>query len=163
MARLDVTGMQEAIRELQRLGEGVSGIADEMLQAAGQVVAQGWQYSAAKHGHIRTGAMYDSIKAGKPKTIGGVRSIIVSPTGTDGKDRKKPVRNQEKAYVLHFGRTNMTGSGWVNKAEETSAGPAADAMEGVFYRFIDGQSAASSTASWQQQNGTPGTATFYQG
>lgn len=163
MAKLDVTGMQEAIRELQRLGEGVSGVADEMLQAAGQVVVQGWQYGAAKHRHIRTSAMYDSIKAGKPKTVGGMRSMIVSPTGTDSQDRKKPVRNQEKAFVLHYGRNNMTGSGWVDDAEEISAEPAADAMEGVFFRFIDGQSAASSTASWQQQNGTPGTATFYQG
>ena len=49
MARFDVTGMEQAIKFLEKLGDGAAPVADAMLHAAGNVMVEGWQYSAAKH------------------------------------------------------------------------------------------------------------------
>ena len=160
MATLNVTGMQEAMRELVRLGDGVASVADAMLAAGGQAVTKGWQDSATSHGHIRTGAMLGSIKPTRPKIVKDVRTIFVYPQGADSTGRKKPVRNAEKAVVLHYGRRNMTGSKWVKDAEEAAEGPALSAMEAVFDSFIASGDGA-------QPSGTPGsgaigTATFFQ-
>lgn len=164
MARFDVTGMQETIRDLIRMGEGVGPTADAMLDAAGSVMVQGWQFQAAKHGHIRTGAMYDSIKQSSPKTIKGVRQITVYPMGTDSYNRRKPVRNAEKGFVLNYGWSRRAGSHWAEEAEETSAEPAVDAMENVMDKFIQsigGQQAGGAAAPWQS-GGLTGGATFHQ-
>lgn len=164
MARFDVTGMQDTIRELNRLGEEIGPTADAMLHAGGEVMVQGWQYQAAKHGHIRTGAMYDSIKQSSPKTIKGVRQITVYPMGTDSYNRRKPVRNAEKGFVLNYGWSRRAGSHWAEEAEETSAEPAVDAMENVMDKFIQsigGEGAGGAAMPWQS-GGFTGGATFHQ-
>lgn len=164
MARFDVTGMQDTIRELNRLGEGIGPTADAMLHAGGEVMVQGWQYQAAKHGHIRTGAMYDSIKQSKPRTLKGVRQITVYPMGTDSYNRRKPVRNAEKGFVLNYGWGRKAGTHWAEEAEETSAEPAVDAMETVMDRFIqsgENQSASGTEAPWKS-GGFTGGATYHQ-
>lgn len=165
MARFDVTGMQDVIRSLAQMGENIGPTADAMLHAAGEVVVQGWQFAAAKHQHIQTGAMYDSIKASKPKTRGDVRSIFVTPTGTDSYNRRKAVRNAEKGFVLNYGRNNMAASHWADEADETSEAPAQSAMLNVYDEFLEsGKTPAteSGNASPWSSGGVIGTATYHQ-
>jgi len=164
MARLDVTGMQDAIRDLNRMGEGIGATADAMLHAAGEVMVQGWQFEAAKHGHIRTGAMYDSIKQSAAKTVNGVRQITVYPMGTDGYNRRKRVRNAEKGFVLNYGWSRKAGTHWAEEAEETSTEPAVDAMENVMTRFVQsvGMPSGQGDASPWVSGGFSGGATYHQ-
>lgn len=166
MARLDVTGMQDALRSLARMGKEIGPTADAMLHAAGAVVTEGWQYSAAKNKHYRTGALYESIKTSKPKTINGVRSVYVSPTGTDKYNRIKAVRNAEKGFVLNYGRENMKASHWADEGDEISAKPAADAMLTVYDEFLEtGRSPTANgggETAWSY-GGAIGTATYHQG
>lgn len=164
MARFDVTGMTETIRDLHRLGEGVGPTADAMLHAAGEVMVQGWQFQAARHGHIRTGAMYDSIKQTKPRTLKGVRQIIVYPMGKDSNGKNKPVRNAEKGFVLNYGWSRKAGTHWAEEAEENAAEPAQDAMESVMDKFIQsigGQRSGGAATPWQT-GGFTGGATYHQ-
>lgn len=164
MARFDVTGMEQAIKSLEKLGDGAAPVADAMLHAAGSVMVEGWQYSAAKHRHIRTGAMYDSIKATKPKIISGVRTIYVYPQGTDKQDRNKPVRNAEKAFVLNYGRNNMDADHWAEEAEDVSEAPAQEAMENVFDGFLlSGNVPPAAGNGAYRSSGPIGAATFHQG
>lgn len=169
MARFDVTGMEQTIKSMAQMGESVGPVADAMLHTAGKLVVEGWQYSLAKHGHVNTGALYDSIKASKPKTIGGVRAIIISPRGTDKKDRIKPVRNAQKGSVLNYGRRNMAASHWAEEATKITEEPAIEAMENLWDDWIwqgtlpaAGDDWAESIA-WVSSDSQIGAATFHQG
>lgn len=165
MARFDVTGMQDVIRSLAQMGENIGPTADAMLHAAGTVVVQGWQYAAAKHRHIQTGAMYESIKASKPKTKGNVRSIYVTPTGTDNHNRRKAVRNAEKGFVLNYGRDNMDASHWADEADEMSEVQAQSAMMNVYDEFLESgkiHAVGSINNSPWISGGPIGTATYHQ-
>lgn len=165
MAKLNVTGIEQTIKSLEQMGEHIGPVADAMLTAAGKEVVKGWQFSAAKNNHFRTGAMYDSIKMTPPKTAKGERVVIVSPTGTDKHNRRKAVRNEEKGFVLNYGRENMPGSHWADEGDEMSEGPAVNAMETVFDDFIQtGKTPnGTATASGPWVVGRPsGAATFHQ-
>lgn len=165
MARLDVTGMGDVIRSLAKMDENIGPAADAMLNAAGEVVVHGWQFAAAKRRHIQTGSMYDSIKASKPITKGDVRSIFVTPTGTDKHNRRKAVRNAEKGFVLNYGRNNMEASHWADEADEISEAPAQNAMLNVYDEFLKSGNAPEagygSTHTWRS-GGEIGTATYHQ-
>lgn len=168
MARFNVTGMEQTIRSMARMGENVGPVADAMLHTAGKLVVEGWRYSLAKHGHVKTGALYDSIKASKPRTIGGVRAIIISPRGTDKKDRITPVRNAEKGFVLNYGRRNMAASHWAEEATKNSEEKALEAMENIWDEWYWGGPLPTAGDDWADYvlwgSGDPiGTATFHQG
>lgn len=165
MAKLNVTGMEQTIKSLEQMGEHIGPVADAMLTAAGREVVKGWQYSAAKNKHFRTGALYDSIKMTPPKTARGERVVIVTPAGIDKYNRRKPVRNAEKGFVLNYGRDNMPGSHWVDEGDEMAEGPAVNAMETVFDDFIQTGEApkdANAAAGPWVAGRSPGAATFHQ-
>lgn len=150
MAKFNVTGLEERIRELDRMGQATGPVADAMLTVAGKLVAEGWQYSVLQHGHFDTGALFGSIKPSRPRTKGGIREITVSPRGTDSKDRT-PVRNAEKGFVLNYGRRNMAGSHWAEDATEMSEGPAIEAMENLFDDWIWTGNVPDSGGDWADQ------------
>lgn len=129
MARFNTTGIDSLIKEMEALGELAGETADEMLQAGAEQVKQAWKASAVKHGHVDTGDMVKSIGfSRKPKTANDVKSIDIYPQGKD----KKGVRNAEKAFVLHYGTSQMRGTQWVDEADEQAGEPATAAMEAVW-------------------------------
>lgn len=137
MARFNVQGIEQTIQALSKMGQDEGPVADAMLGVAGKLVAEGWQQSLDQHHKRRTGALYRSIKPSNPKTVDGVRAVVVAPTGTDEKNRKKPVRNAEKGFVLNYGRKNMRGSHWAEKAIKATEGPAQQAMEKVWDAWLE--------------------------
>lgn len=167
MAKLNVTGMQQTIKSLEQMGEHIGPVADAMLNVAGKLVAEGWQYSIIKHEHYRTNALYKSIKASRPKTVKGIRQVTISPRGTDKYERTKPVRNAEKGFVLNYGRRNMKGSHWAEEASEETEEPAIEAMENVFDDWLWTEKLPEANADWADSiawvsSGNVGTATFHQ-
>lgn len=133
MARFDVSGLDEVIRQMAELGELSGPVADRMLMAGAEQVRLAWQRSAQEHDHRDTGDMIRSIGYPRaPRDIEGVRAIDIYPQGTDGKG----VRNAEKAFILHYGTRRLPGSRWIDDAD-AYAGPLVQAeFERIWDEYI---------------------------
>lgn len=137
MARFDVSGLDEAVKWMERMGELTGDMADAMLKAGAKEVREAWRESAERHRHRDTGAMIESIGyARSPKTVDGVRTLDIYPRGKD----HKGVRNAEKAFILHYGRNLNNGkrnaSYWVDDADRTSDRTVVPAMLEVFDKYL---------------------------
>ena len=136
MARFDVSGLDETIEEMKRLGQMTGQTADAMLMAGAEEVRKAWRQSAEEHRHRDTGDMIASIGfARKPKEIGSIRSINIYPQGKD----KRNIRNAEKAFILHYGTTKIRGSRWVDDADKISEQTVVPAMIRVWEQFLQNQ------------------------
>ena len=135
MARLKFEGLDEAIRQMDRMGATTGPLADKMLQAGAEPMKKAWQDTIGRYGHVDTGAMKRAVGyAKKSKSNHTRKSLEVYPRGKD----KKDVRNAEKAFVLHYGRKNMTGSHFVDAAEKEGEPKAEAAMLAVFDDYLNG-------------------------
>lgn len=135
MARFDTSGIDDLIKEIDRLGDAGKEVGDEMLLAGAEEVKLSWQISAGMHGHKDTGDMVGSIGFPlKPKDVGGIRYIDIYPQGKD----RKGVRNAEKAFILHYGSSSIPSSHWVDDADEEAGPRVQDAMEKVYDKFLNG-------------------------
>lgn len=136
MARFDVSGLDETIEEMKRLGQMTGQTADAMLMAGADEVRKAWRQSAEEHRHRDTGDMIASIGfARKPNEIGSIRTIDIYPQGKD----KRNIRNAEKAFILHYGTTKIRGSRWVDDADKISEQTVAPAMIRVWEQFLQNQ------------------------
>ena len=136
MARFDVSGLDETIEEMKRLGQMTGRTADAMLMAGAEEVRKAWRQSAEEHRHRDTGDMIASIGfARKPKEIGSIRTIDIYPQGKD----KRNIRNAEKAFILHYGTTKIRGSRWIDDADKTSEQTVVPAMIRVWEQFLQNQ------------------------
>lgn len=134
MARLDMSGMDEVIQQMKNMQMLTSKIADEMLVAGAEVMEQSWKKTIARFGLIDTDDMRKSVGyTRKPKSINDVRSIDIYPQGKD----RDGVRNAEKAFVLHYGRSNMDPTAFVDVAEQEAKAEADAAMEKIWDDFIE--------------------------
>ena len=61
MAKMDTSGLDELIREMQRLGQDEGPVVDEMLDTAAGIIREQWRETAKRHGHVDTGAMVVSV------------------------------------------------------------------------------------------------------
>ena len=146
MARFKSEGLDGIIEQMKTLGELSGEAADEMLLAAAEEVKQAWKTAAKRHRHKLTGQLIESIGyPRKPKTVKDIRTIDIYPQGkstyTIGKDgkrypRKKPVRNAEVAFVLHYGTSKNPGTHWIDTADDLSAEPVRTAMDRVWEDFL---------------------------
>ena len=133
MARLNVTGLDETIEQMKRMGQLTGQVADAMILTGAEVIREHWVASAQSHGHVDTGDMIASIRYAKqPKDVGGMRILDVYPQGKDEKD----VRNAEKAFVLNYGSSSIKASHWVKEANESGESPAGLAMIRIWDEFI---------------------------
>lgn len=136
MARFDISGLDETIEEMKRLGQMTGQTADAMLMAGADEVRKAWRQSAEEHRHRDTGDMIASIGfARKPKEIGSIRTIDIYPQGKD----KRNIRNAEKAFILHYGTTKIRGSRWVDDADKISDQTVVPAMIRVWEKFLHNQ------------------------
>lgn len=136
MARFDVSGLDETIEEMKRLGQMAGQTADAMLMAGAEEVRKAWRQSAEDHRHRDTGDMIASIGfARKPKEIGSIRTIDIYPQGKD----KRNIRNAEKAFILHYGTTKIRGSRWIDDADKISEQTVVPAMIRVWEQFLQNQ------------------------
>ncbi len=114
MARFDTSGLDELIRDMERMGKSSGKVAEAMVQAAVVEIQAAWKESADANGLRDTGAMIDSITYGKsPTNLGTALANDVYPQGKDGKG----VRNAEKAFILNYGKNNFPATYWVDDAD----------------------------------------------
>lgn len=134
MARFDVTGLDDVIKSVARLGEEGKAVGDEMLLEAAEEVKQAWKQSATMHQLKDTGDMIASINYPRtPKTAGDVRSIDIYPQGKN----RKGVRTAEVAFIQHYGSSKIPATHWVDDADEAAGPRVKEAMERVFNNFIN--------------------------
>ena len=134
MAKLKIDGLDETVEQMAHMGQLTGHVADEMLLAGSEEIKKAWQNAITMFGHVDTGAMRKAVGySKKPKSMLNTRFREIYPRGKD----KQGTRNAEKAFVLHYGRSNMTGSHFVAKAEADGEPKAAAAMEARWDRFIE--------------------------
>lgn len=139
MARFDCTGIDKVIAEMEKIGEGIGELADEMLMEGAGIVADEWKKSADRHGINDTRQMRDSIGyPRKPKHIGDVRSIDIYPQGTrktkKGKNTGK--RNAEVAFINNYGTKRHPATHFIDEADAISGEKVAEAFNRRFNEYI---------------------------
>ena len=105
MATLNWQGLDELYAEMSRAGERAGEIAQQMIRARANEVLNAWKIAIGMHGHVKTGDMMKSVDF-KTKRQNGMRVAEIYPMGED----RHGVRNAEKAFILHYGRSNLRGS-----------------------------------------------------
>lgn len=134
MARLDMSGMDEVIEQMKNMQMLSSKVADKMLLAGAEVMKKSWQQTISRFGLIDTGDMLKSVGyPRKPKDVNDARTIDVYPQGKD----RDGVRNAEKAFILHYGRSNMDPTEFVDFAEEQAEAECDAAMKRIWDNFIE--------------------------
>ena len=134
MARFDTSGIDEIIQAMTSMGQNVGPVAEQMVNAAAEEIKTSWQETARSRGLHDTGAMIDSIGYGgtAPQRLGDIYYKDIYPQGKDGKG----VRNAEKDFILHYGKSTYPATYWVDEADEKSAAPVQARLEQIWDRFL---------------------------
>lgn len=132
MASFSVKGVDGLATRIHALGEKSGEVAAAMVAAGAEEAVAAWREAGAHH--IRTGAMLDSVKAGKVKKSDEGAYVDVAPTGKDSRG----VSNAQKAFVLHYGSSRIKGDHWVDNATKLAEEKAIPAMQRVFDEMTKG-------------------------
>lgn len=134
MAYLKWKGLDEVYREMQRAGETAGETAQKMLEAGGQACVKAWKIAIGMAGHAgrgisgrATGDMAESVGIRFVKKK-GMRCAEIYPLGKD----RHGVRNAEKAFILHYGRSNMKGDRFVDEADRLAEEEAVPVMQEIW-------------------------------
>lgn len=134
MARFDTSGLDEVLRQMERMNQQTGEAATAMLQAGAEQVKEAWRTAARMHKHRDTGDMIESIGfAREPKQAGGVKYIDIYPQGKDSHGE----RNAKVAFVLHYGTSKRPGSRWIDDADRISGETAVPAMVDIWRKYVE--------------------------
>lgn len=137
MAKLEVNGIDELAAQLSQLGQlGNGELVSDMLEAGAEVVTEEWKKGirSTVKTNRSTGEMENSVAPAKGiKTVGDVSSKFIYPQGKDSKG----VRNAEKAFILHYGKSGQTATRFVDAVEDAAEGKAVDVMEEKFNNYLE--------------------------
>lgn len=140
MVEFDITGIGELEMTLEEVADLPDDVLLAMLEAGGEVIRAGQEKALHEiaYGDDSTGQLKVSIdmthqlKRGRSGTPG----ITVYPRGvrSDGK-----TRNAEVGFILEYGapRRGIAPRPWIRKANEASAGKAAQAAQAVFEAWLE--------------------------
>lgn len=134
MARIDTSGLDDLIRDMQRMGEASGEVAEAMVNAAVGEIRDCWREKAEAYGLRDTGAMIDSIGFPDPVRSSGIGVLYrdVYPMGKDAKG----TRNAEKAFILNYGTSRIKPTHWVDEAEEEAGPRVQEKLEGIWGEFL---------------------------
>lgn len=119
MPELKYDGIKDVIKEMVALGERTGEGAHRMLHVAAERMKFEWIEMIDRYKFIASGEMREKVGyPRKPKEVEDVLSIDVYP---QGKDSKTGVRNAEKAFILHYGRSNMNATHFVDHIVSSSS------------------------------------------
>ena len=134
MASFKTSGdvLDDIAKELSQLGEDVDGeLGQEMLDEGAKIIEFHWVKSIKKHKHVETGAMVRSVGVAKGTKAKKFRDIY--PQGKD----KKGVRNAEKAFIAHYGKSGQLGTHFIDEAEANAGAEVAVAMQEKLDKYIE--------------------------
>ena len=134
MASFKTSGdlIDDIAKELEQLGEDVSGqLGQDMLDEGAKIIEFNWVKSIKNHNHIDTGDMVNSVGVAKGTKAKKFRDIY--PQGKDSKG----VRNAEKAFIAHYGKSGQLGTRFVDEAEANSDAECAVSMQRKLDEYIE--------------------------
>ena len=135
MPELKYDGIKDVIKEMVELGERTGEGAHRMLRVAAERMKFEWIEMIDRYKFIASGEMREKVGyPRKPKEVEDVLSIDVSP---QGKDSKPGVRNAEKAFILHYGRSNMNATHFVDHIVSGSSDEIEQLMIKTWQEFLD--------------------------
>lgn len=118
--------------ELSQLGEDIDGeLGQEMLDEGAEIIEFHWVKSIKKHNHVDTGDMARSVGVSKGTKAKKFRDIF--PQGRD----EKGVRNAEKAFIAHYGKSGQLGTRFIDEAEANAKAEVAAAMQDKLDKYIE--------------------------
>ena len=124
MATFNVTGIDEAIQQLNLQAETIQRLGPAAAMAGGAAAAEALAATAP----VRSGQLAGSMKvAGPYHTVADGYYCDVYPNGT----RVDGERNATVGYVLEYGRSNMPARPWMRPALDSSAEAITAAMAEV--------------------------------
>lgn len=135
MAKMTIYGLDETTEQMVRMGQLTGQVASEMLLDGAAEMKTAWQDTITMFAHVDTGEMRRKVGYNKkPKSVmEGTKTLDIYPLDKD----KRGTRNATKAFILHYGRSNMTGSHFVDKVVADGEPKAVAAMEARWDRFIE--------------------------
>ena len=102
--------IDDIAKELNQLGDDISGkLGQEMLDEGAKIIEFNWVKAIKNHDHVDTGDMVNSIG----------------------------VRNAEKAFIAHYGKSGQLGSRFVDEAESNSDAECAAAMQNKLDEYLE--------------------------
>lgn len=141
MAEIKDEGLERLVLDMEDVAELPEAVLDEMLNAKADVIAAAQRAQIEAMRIVRTGALLQSVKKGKPKTQKGSRVIYVNATGTRAamrRDRKtrqltqKKTRNVEVAFLNEYGTKRQRARPFIKTARETAGAAATEAAAAVY-------------------------------
>lgn len=123
--------LDDIAKELSQLGEAIDGeLGQEMLDEGAKIIEYHWVKSIKKHNHVDTGDMARSVGVSKGTKAKKFRDIF--PQGRD----EKGVRNAEKAFIAHYGKSGQLGTRFIDEAEASAKAEVAVAMQDKLDKYI---------------------------
>lgn len=141
MGKMTVSGIDELMLSMKEVAELPDSVANDMLQAAGRIVADAQTHKVKSSLGVRTGALSKAIKVTpKIKTRkNGERYVTVYPKGTHhvNADGKK-VTNNEVFFVNEYGAPNrgIAAKGMARAANAESADEATAAEAEIYDKWL---------------------------
>lgn len=137
MAKCSMSGFDELAADLKKLEQlDNDELIGEMLDAGAEIVVREWRKEIQKvvKGKRSTGALLDSVTSSEEvfHDSDGVPAMEIYPDGRDDKG----VRNIEKAFILHYGKSGQTPTFFVDDVEAAAEDEAVEAMSEVFNDFL---------------------------
>lgn len=133
MARIDLTGFEDALAEMRKRGEQSGPVALALLGVGAAAAVESWRETITRLGLVDTGAMRDSIAPSAPKDNGGILYREITAKGTDAKG----TRNGEKAFILHYGTSRIKASYWWDTAERDAEPKVTAAMTAAWNSYTE--------------------------
>lgn len=129
MATFGFSGLETLGSQLESFADDLDEVTDQMLIEGGKIITEEWKTAAELAGHrdMSHGGkhMIDAIGAGAPETDKyGYRKVSVFPRGKYPDRRDKygaRISFAKVAAILNYGRSDLTGSDFVKKAEARAA------------------------------------------
>lgn len=142
MAHIHTEGLSDLLNDLKSSADDFDECTHEMIDAGSDVAVEEWKKGiestvhavknadgtrSTKVGYIDTGAMLASVG----KTIKKSTVAEIYPQGKDGKER-----NATKAYVLHYGRSDMRGTRFVDGINDRTEARSFVVMRDVIDEYL---------------------------
>lgn len=144
MAKLSFSGLDELMLSMKQVSELPDDIANDMLQAGGEIVKTAQERKIRAILGQRSGKLANSVTV-TPKTKtrkGGERFVTVYPKGNhhtyNHKGTQKTVRNADVLFVHEYGapKRGISAKGIVRSANEESAEQATAAQAEIYDKWL---------------------------